>query len=332
MGFCINNYMKAKFNITETELRDKIIELKTHKAVARYYGSSESLIYQYCKKFNILTPYKEHAKKIENFCRESNLEELLKTYSANYIAKNICPIKTHAGQIIFWANKLGIKTHSIGDSHKLNHVKKSRKDTLIKNYGVDNVSKAEEIKEKKRLSALEKYGVENVFMAEEIKQKSRKTMLEKYGSEHVSGTDLFGLSKLRSHVSKFQESVESILNRHNIEFKSEVANLAKAYNKIMDREYNPRVDIYVEEFNTVIECYGDVWHGNPKKYKPSDIICKYSGDTEVKDIWEFDHERENQIKSFGFNLIIIWEYDMNQNKQKAEQYIINELRKNKQNR
>lgn len=318
--------------VNREELQKKLNELKYQKSVAEYYGVSQGSIQLLCKRYGILTDYARNKKEIKKFCEESNLDELLKKYSANYIAKNICPVKTHASQIIFWANKLGIDTHTVKDSCKLKHVKESKRRALLEKYGVDNASKAEEVKEKKKQKAIDKYGVENVFMAEEIKEKSKQTMLEKYGSEHISGTNLFGLVKLKTHVSKFQKMVEYILDHNNIKFKSEVANLAKNYNKILEREYNPRVDIYVEEYNTVIECYGNLWHGNPKLYKPNDEIRLFKGYTKVKDIWEFDKERENQIKSFGFDLIIVWEYDINHNKQKTEKYILDELRKNKENK
>jgi G:T-mismatch repair DNA endonuclease (very short patch repair protein) len=67
------------------------------------------------------------------------------------------------------------------------------------------------------------------------------------------------------------------------------------------------VDAYVPEINTVYEFYGDFWHGNPKKYSPEDINPinkKLYGD-----LYKITMDREELLKSAGYNLITIWESD-----------------------
>lgn len=67
------------------------------------------------------------------------------------------------------------------------------------------------------------------------------------------------------------------------------------------------VDGYCELTNTIYEFHGDYWHGNPNKYKPDDIhpIKKIP----YGEIYKETLERENKIKSFGYNLIVMWESD-----------------------
>lgn len=68
-----------------------------------------------------------------------------------------------------------------------------------------------------------------------------------------------------------------------------------------------KVDAYNPTTNIVYEFYGDFWHGNPRKYQPSDINCfskKSFGDLFTKTI-----DRERIISEAGFILISIWEYD-----------------------
>jgi hypothetical protein len=77
---------------------------------------------------------------------------------------------------------------------------------------------------------------------------------------------------------------------------------------IMEYEINNKItsDIFVPEINTIIECYGDYWHGNPKKYQPDYFHknCRMS----IRDIWEKDHDREVIIQE-THKLQIIWESD-----------------------
>lgn len=75
-----------------------------------------------------------------------------------------------------------------------------------------------------------------------------------------------------------------------------------------------KVDGYCRETNTIYEFYGDIWHGNPCKYKPNDfnpINKKTYGE-----LYDDTIKRENEIKNLNYNLITIWESDYNINKNK----------------
>ena len=66
-------------------------------------------------------------------------------------------------------------------------------------------------------------------------------------------------------------------------------------------------DGFIPHTNTIYEFYGDYWHGNPKKFIPTDmhpLIKKTYGD-----LFRDTMEREQLIKSAGYNLITIWESD-----------------------
>lgn len=65
------------------------------------------------------------------------------------------------------------------------------------------------------------------------------------------------------------------------------------------------VDGLNEENRTIYEFYGDFWHGNPAKYKENDInpISKEKFGV----LYEKTIERENILKSAGYELIVIWE-------------------------
>jgi len=57
--------------------------------------------------------------------------------------------------------------------------------------------------------------------------------------------------------------------------------------------------------NKIIEYYGDYWHGNPKIYKPEDMIRK----KKVKDVWDHDQRKIQDLKNNGYSVLIIWEND-----------------------
>lgn len=268
---------------------------------------------------------------IDYYLSKKNLEEYLQIYSANYIAtKLFAPdFTTTAGTVIDRAKKFGIPTHNISGSCFLKNTKELKKQTCQKKYGVDNPSQAQEIKNKKEQAALDKYGVVNVFQAEEIKQKSRETCLEKYGCEQVGRLSEF---RSKGKRSKFHQQIEHILEKYNITYESEVGNKFKTYNYYYNKDYSPIVDILIEDYKIVIECQGDFWHANPIKYKESDTFDTFEGRKTAKELWQRDKARKEQIESFGYIVIVIWESELNHNRQDVEKSILNAINKIKKSK
>ena len=68
-----------------------------------------------------------------------------------------------------------------------------------------------------------------------------------------------------------------------------------------------KADGYCRETNTIYEFYGDEFHGNPVTKKSSDFskICKKT----YKELYKNTLKREVIIRSLGYNLVTIWEYD-----------------------
>jgi len=66
-------------------------------------------------------------------------------------------------------------------------------------------------------------------------------------------------------------------------------------------------DAYDLNNNTIYEFYGDYWHGNPKVFDSNKInlsVGKTFGELLAKTL-----KRENKLKSAGYNMITIWEFD-----------------------
>jgi hypothetical protein len=72
---------------------------------------------------------------------------------------------------------------------------------------------------------------------------------------------------------------------------------------------NYKADGYCKETNTIYEFHGDYWHGNPKKFNHNDINKVNKKSFGI--LYNNTIIRENKIRSLGYNLITMWEYDWN---------------------
>jgi hypothetical protein len=69
------------------------------------------------------------------------------------------------------------------------------------------------------------------------------------------------------------------------------------------------VDGYCVQTNTVYEFHGDAFHGNPKKYEPTDCCHPYDPTLTSKHLYSNTIKREQRIIDAGFKLVIMWESD-----------------------
>jgi len=85
-------------------------------------------------------------------------------------------------------------------------------------------------------------------------------------------------------------------------------------------------DLYIKEYNLIIEYYGDRWH-YPKDVYPSDFWDKVKN-RYVWEKWEKDAAKIKFAESKGFNVRIIWEHDWKKisNKTRYIEKMINKLK------
>jgi len=206
--------------------------------------------------------------------------------------------------VIEHAKQLGIATKSFSEAAQASM--KQRKATNLQRYGHENVLGYGTDKYKKRNETVQKkYGVSCVFKLEEVKQKSTATLLERYGVENP-----INLPNRVSNVgrkSKAHQVVENWLRSANIAFESEkVDRSLRAYNKDLQRWYQPRPDLVLNNERIIIEIYGDMWHANPNKYKDSDQLVLWTGLTSAQSIRERNRIREQHLKDRGYLVICVW--------------------------
>ena len=78
----------------------------------------------------------------------------------------------------------------------------------------------------------------------------------------------------------------------------------------------------------IIEFNGDFFHANPKIYEKNDII-KISKDKILvaEKIWKDDNKKQNILKEKGYKLLVIWEYDVKNNREQMIKKCIDFLKK-----
>jgi len=84
-------------------------------------------------------------------------------------------------------------------------------------------------------------------------------------------------------------------------------------------------DVYIPSLNLIIEYFGDYWHCNPKKYE-SDFFNKKKGKF-AWELWDYDKKKIDLIKSYGYNLEVVWEGDLKLNNKLIEIIIENYVTK-----
>ena len=88
----------------------------------------------------------------------------------------------------------------------------------------------------------------------------------------------------------------------------------------VDSEYKiegiGRVDGFSKLRNTVYEFHGDYWHGNPKRFDPSEVFHDVItfGDLYAKTL-----ARDRSIQECGFELFVMWESEWKLRKRLCKQ-------------
>lgn len=201
----------------------------------------------------------------------------------------------------------GIPLRGLQQNGKPLQVEKARRTSLEK-FGVANASSLPEIKAKRAATFLRKLGVENPFQCKKIQQQIRSTCIERYGHPHPGAHSL-----KRVKISTPHMLLSAALVTSAIQHKNEVV----VYNPTIFSKYkSPRIDILIGS-NFAVEVFGDYFHANPEKYKPSDLISRFKGKVEARQIWEEDAKRLESLRKCGYQVMVVWEKDIKYNLQQV---------------
>jgi len=159
-------------------------------------------------------------------------------------------------------------------------------------------------------------GKKNSMANPKHRKKARKNLKQKWDSGEMEHARKIMSEKLKEtrRLGKIKSIIRSKKEKEII---NEIKKLG--YNVKHSLKVDSKIcDIYIPELNLIIEYNGDYWHCNPKKYKP-DYYHQVKNKT-AKELWEYDKNKIDLIKNYGYNLEIVWESDL-----KANHTIISKL-------
>lgn len=122
-------------------------------------------------------------------------------------------------------------------------------------------------------------------------------------------------SGMHSGVSKVSNSLFEKISHHVPDIKYGKNETTIRASKVY------RVDCYRKSNKKVIEFFGDYWHANPKLYENSAKIA----DKTAKQIWQKDEYKIQDLRNKGFDVLVIWENDYNEESEKVVNQCINFL-------
>lgn len=252
--------------------------------------------------------------------RTSSEERKTKRYKEKYLAsirlKYGCDIDNLSQSCIIKQKKKESCTKKYGSYEEYLKVKIEQMNSGYVNY--IGSQRHQEALIKQQETCLNRYGNRNFGVGETAKEKSRKSRkltIESWDyEERLARTNLArkAVNSRGGYSSKPEKKVRLALTNLDIEFNTNVQKWKYNYDIIFDKY--------------IIEIQGDMWHGNPLKYKPSDLIM---GKILVGDLWKKDKRKKEVANNNGFVLIAIWECDIvNKTELELEDMLYNLLKEN----
>jgi G:T-mismatch repair DNA endonuclease (very short patch repair protein) len=150
--------------------------------------------------------------------------------------------------------------------------------------------------EKIKATCVDKYGHENFGCGVEAKEKSKAAkalLLNQMTYEEklaMTTTARKAVCHRGGYSSKPEKRVREALRHLGIEFNTNVHLWNYNYDMVFDK--------------IIVEVQGDMWHGNPKMYKPTDLIMKK---IPVSEIWDKDKRKKDKAEENGYCVIYVWE-------------------------
>ena len=181
-------------------------------------------------------------------------------------------------------------------------------------YGKKHSDKTKEQISKSRVGKAT--GENNSMANSEHRKKARQNLKEKWDSGQLEYVRKIMSDKLKEtrKLGKIKSVIRSKTEKQIINEIKKLGYVVKHSHKVDTKI----CDIFLPQFNLIIEYNGDYWHCNPKKYDP-DYFNQKKQKT-AKELWEYDKNKIDLIKEKGYNLEIVWESDL-----KEDNTIINKL-------
>ena len=164
-------------------------------------------------------------------------------------------------------------------------------------------------------------GDKNHMKQEKYRQMSRDIMRSNWDNGIL---DRKVISEQMKQTQRSGKIKSGIVSKREKEIVKEIKQLG--YKLIHSYRVDSKIcDVYIPSLNLIIEYFGDYWHCNPKKYE-SDFFNKKKGKF-AWELWDYDKKKIDLIKSYGYNLEVVWEGDLKLNNKLIEIIIENYVTK-----
>jgi G:T-mismatch repair DNA endonuclease (very short patch repair protein) len=164
-------------------------------------------------------------------------------------------------------------------------------------------------------------GNQNHMKQEKYRQMSRDIMRSNWDNGIL---DRKVISEQMKQTQRSGKIKSVIVSKREKEIVKEIKQLG--YKLIHSYRVDSKIcDVYIPSLNLIIEYFGDYWHCNPKKYE-SDFFNKKKSKF-AWELWDYDKKKIDLIKSYGYNLEVVWEGDLKLNNKLIELIIENYVTK-----
>ena len=197
--------------------------------------------------------------------------------------------------------------YGIENPFQSERIKEKIKQTNLGRYGVKHSSQSGQIKSKKINTCLRHLGTEYPAQSGKIKEKIKQTMLERYGVPNKM-VDMCSKGEIKYHG--YSNISQECFHRLDdiLKLPSYYATRNQEF-RVQVNGKNYYLDYYVPSMNIAVEFNGDWFHFNPSKYKADDVVEQFGHPVLVKERWEQDANRIEDIESTGINVAVLWESD-----------------------
>jgi G:T-mismatch repair DNA endonuclease (very short patch repair protein) len=160
-------------------------------------------------------------------------------------------------------------------------------------------------------------GKNNAMSKKKWRDKSRKAIKKKWDNGEMEHARKIMSDKLKE-TRKLGKIKSVITSKKENEIIKYIKSLG--YSSIHSYKVDTKIcDVYIPSLNLIIEYFGDYWHCNPERYDRN-----YFNEKKQKyawELWEYDKNKLELIKSYGYNLEVIWEKDLKNNNKLIENLI-----------
>jgi len=292
----------------------------------------------------------------------NNLYWINKGYSEKYAIEKViqCKKENSCWNKEFWMVKKGYNEEDAIKKVKDNQQKNSKKqdkskienqyliETWIKKGYSEEISakKVQNLKNKsniyKNKSIIEMDEIilkrRNTFYSKSVKERTeiniskgrtKNQLIDKFGEEYVEKlSEKRGSGRRNSIFRRYSKISKSFFDELSSYLDIELFYAEKEEWIRYDKNKGYYIDLLVKNTNKIIEFNGDFYHANPEIYTKDSIIkMSKTKILSASQIWEQDEKKISTLNNLGYEVLIIWEYDVLHNKQSIIDKCINYIKK-----